>query len=150
MRPFLGPGALFGQGKEPGQSLTKDEETHFTEAARHRGVPIVFLGLLEPPSQSNALPSSEFTDPEAAVANLEGTPYFSVDVAEVDVVFDDVLKETELAKGGRVLTWSEPRSLMMGLDKFAGGVFAEARSMVDWNQRNKVCSLVKHRSGTFD
>jgi len=106
--------------------------------AAHRCV----LGLLEATSTGSALPSSEFTDPEAAVANLEGTPFFSVDVAEAytPTEVQDLLKETELAKDGHVLTWVEPRSLMSaGLDLFSGGVFAEARSMVDWNQRNKFC-----------
>ena len=39
----------------------------------------------------------------------------------------------------RKLSWAEPRALMAGMDIFEGGVYAEARSMVDWNSRNKFC-----------
>jgi NAD+ diphosphatase len=36
------------------------------------------------------------------------------------------------------LSFAEPRGAMRGMSEFDAGVFAEARSMVDWNFRNKV------------
>jgi len=38
------------------------------------------------------------------------------------------------------LNWSEPRALMSILDAFTAAIFALARSLVDWNQRNKFCA----------
>lgn len=148
VRPLLGPTPFFGQGRTPGNLLEASEENHFTEAARHLTSPVVFLGLKELASSTNALPSSDFANADAAVENLEGTPYFSIDVAELsfdDEQLDVILKDTDLAKDGQVLSWSEPRVILSALDTLHGGICAEARSMVDWNQRNKahtsVCCL---------
>lgn len=140
VKPLLGPAPYFGQGKLPGELLTKEQENSHTEAARY-GSPIVFLGLHELPVTSNALPSSDFADAEAAVANLEGTPYFAMDVADLDLSANElkeILAKTPAGQSGHILEWVEPRSLMTTLDRFTGGVFAQARSLVDWNQRNKV------------
>ncbi|KAF8963647.1 NUDIX hydrolase domain-like protein [Flammula alnicola] len=121
---------FFGQGKEQGQLVvgegqrTHDHGQHSpTESARHLGLRVVFLGLHEKQSghNSTALPSSELSDPEQAIKKLEGTPYFSVDV-------------------GKILSWAEPRSLMSTLNAVTAGIFASARSLVDWNQRNKFCA----------
>lgn len=143
VRPFLGPEPFFGQGKEEGELVVESPETQHspTEAARHHSSPIIFLGLKEN-SKSNALPSCDFVDPEAAIANLDGVPYFSIDIFELgltDERIKEILEASSAAQDGQTLSWSEPRILMSGLDSFSGGVFAEARSMVDWNQRNKFC-----------
>ncbi|KAG6861706.1 hypothetical protein C0995_013275 [Termitomyces sp. Mi166 len=148
VRPFLGPEPFFGQDKEIGQLVAESLEVRYssTEAARHHSSPVVFLGLQEH-SRTNALPSSDFVDAEAAIANLDGTPYFSMDVADLDLVPDrlkEILQATGPAQEGQVLNWSEPRVLMTGLDSFSGAVFAEARSLVDWNQRNKLFSKGLH------
>src|SRR6185369_13459615 len=47
IRPFLGGEAFFGQGKEAGEIVVESGETSHspTAAARHCGLPIVFLGL---------------------------------------------------------------------------------------------------------
>ncbi|RDB24976.1 putative NADH pyrophosphatase [Hypsizygus marmoreus] len=143
VKPFLGSEPSFGQGRQEGQLVveSKDIPHSPTEAIRHRNSPVVFLGLQEH-SKVNALPSSDFADPEAAIANLDGTPYFSMDVAELDLSperLKEILDTTSLAQNGQILSWSEPRVLMTGLDYFSGAVFAEARSLVDWNLRNKFC-----------
>lgn len=141
IKSFLGPEPYFGQGKEHGGIISKEEESSFTEAARHHSSPVVFLGLEEAASATSALPSSDFKSPDSALSNIEGTPYFSIDVADLGLADDQIqtiLDATELAKGSQSLTWSEPRALMRGLDAFNGSIFAEARSMVDWNLRNKV------------
>lgn len=151
LKPFLGPVPYFGQGKEPGDLINeKDhgEDTHKhqspTESARHRGIPVVFLGLHEPQSCA-ALPTSEFSDPEDAVNKLDGTPYFAMDIADMDYTPDrlqEILKETTPGQEGKVLDWSEPRASMLNLDIFTAAVFASARSLVNWNLRNKVRHVV--------
>jgi len=65
-----------------------------------------------------------------------------VDVADAKFSperLQEVLDAASSTLEGKVLSWSEPRVLMSGLDEFSGAVFAEARSLVDWNQRNKFC-----------
>ncbi|CAK5281693.1 unnamed protein product [Mycena citricolor] len=138
LQPFLGPAPYFGQGKDEGGLLTAEEQISFTEAVRHRGVRVVFLGLLDTLSVANALPSSDFTDPEKAVANLTGAPYFAIDVSEAE---DDADALLSLEKDSLALSWAEARGVMMGLklDQTSLDLFNEARSMVDWNRRNKFC-----------
>ena len=152
VKPFLGPGPYFGQGKEPGDLINeKDHDTHEhhspTESARHRGIPVVFLGLHEPQSSgsSAALPTSEFSDPKDAINKFDGTPYFAMDVADMDYTperLQEILKETTPGQEGKVLDWWEPRASMLNLDIFNAAVFASARSLVDWNVRNKVRHVV--------
>ncbi|KAF8911552.1 NAD+ diphosphatase [Gymnopilus junonius] len=151
VKPFLGPEPYFGQGKEPGELLVEkegEEDGHDrhspTESVRHIGPRVVFLGLHERQSNdsTSALPSSEFKDPEEAVKKLDGTLYFSVDVSDLNYTTDqlqDVLKETIPGKEGQVLDWVEPRALMSNLDGMTAAIFAEARSLTDWNVRNKFC-----------
>ncbi|KAJ6497552.1 NUDIX hydrolase domain-like protein [Mycena sanguinolenta] len=138
VKSFLGSGPYFGQGQDDGRVITADEISPFTESARLRGPRIVFLGLLDPLSTQNALPTSDFTDPESAVAKLEGIPYFALDIAELGLNTDAFLIQD---KDNQTLSWGEPRTLLMGLqlDKVSLALFNEARSMVDWNQRNKFC-----------
>ncbi|EIW83465.1 hypothetical protein CONPUDRAFT_81396 [Coniophora puteana RWD-64-598 SS2] len=170
IQSLLGETPYFGQGQLPGSSAEPEGEggkvPSVLEAARLRGLPVVFLGLLEPkhgavaseqvakedvkasaehgepaPAQRSALPTSDFTDPERAIAQLaDCTPYFTLDVADAEPgVLDEVLKNSALAKEGHALSFIEPRGAMSSLDPFTAGVFAEARSMMDWNTRNRFC-----------
>ncbi|KAH7889045.1 NUDIX hydrolase domain-like protein [Phlebopus sp. FC_14] len=142
---LLGDAPYFGQGKEPGEeaSATSDDVARVLESARLHGPRIVFLGLKEShPDVATALPSSEFKDPHAAVANLEGTPYFSLDVADLEddeeSKVDDIVQSSSQLADSK-LAFTDPRAAMTSLDVFTAAVFAEARSMVDWNERNKFC-----------
>ncbi|KAF9232666.1 NUDIX hydrolase domain-like protein [Melanogaster broomeanus] len=139
VKPLLGPEPYFGQGQNPGEACT--EETPVLEAARIHGPRVVFLGLKEHnPDTASALPTSDFKDPHAAVANIDGTPYFSVDVADLEESkVDEVIQNSELAQTDVKLAFTEPRTAMGSLDAFTAAVFAMARSMVDWNERNQFC-----------
>ncbi|KAF5357367.1 hypothetical protein D9758_005902 [Tetrapyrgos nigripes] len=148
VKPFLGQEPYFNQAKTPGELISKEEETSFTEAARHRGLPLVFLGLHEPQSDHGhgALPSSEFssksTDAANVIAKIEGTPYFSFDVADLELSEEEmtrILTETGATNDEQKLIWSDARAVMSTMSSFEGAVYAEARSMVDWNWRNKFC-----------
>ncbi|KAG1806096.1 NUDIX hydrolase domain-like protein [Suillus subaureus] len=138
VKPLLGAEPFFGQGEQEGEHCTSDIPV--LEAARVRGPSIVFLGLKETETSGSALPSSEFKDPHSAVAKLTGTPYFSADVADLDEnKVNEAIENTGLAKDGSTLAFMEPRAAMSSLDAYTAAIFAEARSMVDWNQRNKFC-----------
>jgi len=148
VEPLLGQKPYFGQAKDLGDLIPDTKPTHDehhfrpTESIRHRGPRVVFLGLHETGERdANSLPSSDFTDPESTVQKLQGTPYFSMDISSIGLKDDDLhrfLGNTILGQKGNNLIWSEPKPLSPWLDAFAAGVFASARSMVDWNQRNKV------------
>ena len=153
VQPFLGSVPYFGQGKDPGDLINEKDYgdvTHKhspTESARHRGIPVVFLGIHEQQSKgsSAALPTSKFSDPEDAVSKLDGTPYFAMDVADMDYTperLQEILKKTTPGQEGKILDWSEPRASMLNLDIFTAAVFASARSLLDWNLRNKVRHVV--------
>ncbi|KAG5645411.1 hypothetical protein DXG03_006235 [Asterophora parasitica] len=136
IRPFLGHEPFFGQGKDEGQLVVEspDVQHSTTEAARHRESPVVFLGLQED-SESNALPSSDFVDPEAAIANIEGTPYFSMDVADLDLRPEGVKKildSTTPARSGQVLRfYSEEGHVFLSVHR---GAFTD-RLMVALRQK---------------
>ena len=145
----MGPKPYFGQGPTEGAIPTVD--LPILEAARFRGAPIVFLGLKEP--QANEY--SPATPPEELAKALVGTPFFSIDVSKVSQTELDRLVQTSLAgaDGFVDLSFAEPRAAMRGMSEFDAGVFAEARSMVDWNFRNKVWGgrhrfVAFHRSST--
>ena len=118
------------------------------EGARLRGTPIVFLGLHETETTfAAALPSSDFSakaDPQTVIDNIKGTPYFSIDVSDVErTEVDRVLNASAPVQEekGTQLVFTEPRAAMGSLDAFEAAIFAEARAIVDWNARNKVCLL---------
>jgi NAD+ diphosphatase len=150
IKPLLGPEPWIGQGQNPGEFA--EAEISILEAARFSNPKIVFLGLEEPQGVVSALPSSEFSakseDPEVVAGKIKGTPYFSLDVSEIaNEEVEKVLQASGLGKDGWGLKFTEPRPAMGGLDVFDAAVFAEARSMVDWNTRNKVsrvCAMQSH------
>ncbi|KAF5355066.1 hypothetical protein D9756_005512 [Leucocoprinus leucothites] len=155
--PLLGLRPYFGQGQKVG-TIVPDEVNNVrhspTEAARHypQSRPIVFLGVHEKIAHSDvaaALPTAEFSSPDFAIETikrLDGTPYFAMEVADLveDGQFTEervlgLFKESSQGKEGKVFSWSEPRALLSGLDPFTAAVFASAKSLVDWNYRNKFC-----------
>ncbi|KAI0759863.1 NUDIX hydrolase domain-like protein [Trametes elegans] len=144
VQPLLGPEPYFSQGQHAGERASDD--TPLLQAARLRGAPIVFLGLHETKARTTgALPSSEFsakTSADAVLANIHGTPYFSLDVSDVaQADVDRVLRESAArdAEPGTELAFSEPRAVMNSFDPFEAALFSEARTMADWNARNRFC-----------
>jgi NAD+ diphosphatase len=143
---WLGSTPIFGQGQHDGSSATTDGENEALptlEASRFRGAPLVFLGLQEPAGTTGAaaLPSSDFSakssDASTIASRVEGTPFFALDVTTleqdaVDSVIQTLGTETE---------FGEPRTAMARMDQFEAALFAEARTMVDWNSRNKASGV---------
>lgn len=140
VRPLLGTEPFFAQGLNEGESA--ENGIPVLETARLRGPGIIFLGLHEPESANHALPSAEFNakaDAEAVVAKIQGTPYFSLDVTDLEEQTVNVtLESAEPSKVGKSLVFTDARQASGSMDYFEGGVVAEARAMVDWNYRNKV------------
>ncbi|RPD52839.1 hypothetical protein L226DRAFT_531952 [Lentinus tigrinus ALCF2SS1-7] len=142
VRPLLGPEPFFSQGQHEGEVASPGIK--WLEAARLRGPPVVFLGLHENETTfAEALPSSDFSakaDVQTLISNIQGSAYFSLDVSHVDATeLDNVLESSVAATEGSKLSFSEPRAATSTLDAFEAAIFAEARSMIDWNARNKFC-----------
>lgn len=152
--PLLGASPVFGQGKEPGQKANLFDENNepisTLEALRLHGPSVVFLGLHEQENAegqpSAALPSFEFsakTDPQVAAANISGTAYFALDVTDLkDGMVSEALNSAKATSSvnGETLEFVESRAVSSNLGAFDAAVFAEARSMLDWNSRYKVCN----------
>ncbi|CCL99657.1 uncharacterized protein FIBRA_01677 [Fibroporia radiculosa] len=143
VKPLLGSAPFFGQGQAKGEHASND--VLLLEGSRLHGPPVVFLGLHEPDSMvgAQALPSSEFSgksDVSTVLANLSGTPFFSLDVSGIEQTdLDAALQNSAAGKAGAELSFAEPRGAMAMFDAFDASIFAMARTMVDWNFRNKFC-----------
>ncbi|KZT10913.1 uncharacterized protein LAESUDRAFT_721312 [Laetiporus sulphureus 93-53] len=143
VKPLLGAEPFFGQGQNTGEHGPGDLLP--VEGARFHGPPLVFLGLLEKTHAggTHALPSSAFSakqDADTVLANLEGTPYFSLDASNVEQdKLDSTLHGSQAGKEGAEFAFVEARGAMAGFDEFEASIFAMARTMVDWNARNKFC-----------
>ncbi|KAI0645868.1 NUDIX hydrolase domain-like protein [Trametes meyenii] len=141
VKPLLGAEPYFSQGQHAGELASAGVPV--LEAARLRGAPIVFLGLHETQAgHSNALPSSDFsakTNAETIIANIHGTPYFTLDVSDAEQSEVDAVVQNAAGESGSGPVFSEPRAAMGSFDAFDAALFAEARSMIDWNARNKFC-----------
>ncbi|KAI9449413.1 NUDIX hydrolase domain-like protein [Lactarius psammicola] len=135
VEPFLGFKPYFGQGYQEGEIPAVD--LPILEAARFRGAPTVFLGVSEPKA-NDYRPT---VPPEELARVLVGTPFFSIDVTEVSQTkLDHLVRNSTAGTDGYKLTFAEARAATRDLSDFDAGVFAEARSMVDWNFRNKFCA----------
>ena len=143
VKQLLGPEPYLSQAQNDGEIAPQGVSV--LEVARLRGPKIVFLGLEEPHGTTAILPSSDFSAkkeaPEVVAERITGTPYFSLDVSDVDSsALDTVLQNNQLAKDGGRVEFSDARAVMNAMNWFDAAVFTEARSMVDWNARNKVCT----------
>lgn len=154
VRALLGPEPFFSQGRHAGESAEGNVKE--LVAARLHGPPVVFLGLHEhedPDSSSSstgststrALPSSDFSakkqDAEDVVANIHGTPYFSLDVTAVEEArVSELLRDAAARQddAGAKLEFQDGRAAMNVIGQFDSGVFSVARTLVDWTARNKV------------
>ena len=148
VKPLLGPQPYFGQGKEQGEVLPVSLGHSPVDAARHHGKPAVFLGVLERDAVSSPLLQDILKDPILGVSKLHGTPYFAMEVSDLDLSaeeLDGFLKGTESGKQGIRMTWTESRGLSLSLDLETAGIFALARTMVDWNFKSKASSLCARR-----
>ncbi|KAH8107709.1 NUDIX hydrolase domain-like protein [Cristinia sonorae] len=138
----LGPSPYFAQGENPGDVV--ESTVPATETSRIHGPPIVFLGLQEPGGvhglgEGNILPSSEFSkkaDTTEVAQRIVGEPIFSLDVSAI--AKEDI--EAVLSKAGSGMEFVDGRVAMGHLNQIDSGIFAVARSMVDWNSRIKFCA----------
>lgn len=140
VRALLGPTPYFSQGQTEGAHA--EAGVSALESARFHGPDVTFLGLQEPASESQALPSSEFSaknDAVAVVDKIKGTPYFSLDVTRLEkTAVDAALESTEAYGRDQKFVFVDARPAMASMDVFYAAVFAEARALVDWNARNRV------------
>ena len=93
-----------------------------------------------------AFSASDIKDVQVAIASLDGTPYFALDLADVELgAVDTVLANAKSVKDGEMFVWMDARSAIARLDRSIVGIFAQARNMVDWNRRNRVSPRLVER-----
>ena len=135
VRVFLGSEPFFGQG----QAITEiaPADVPALEAARHRGPPIVFLGLNPELEDASVLTSSISKGDLLALVDFKGSAFFSIDVSAFDPnLIGDALKDSKVMAGEK-LDFIEAIYALEYLDTFSAGLFATARTMVHWNRYNK-------------
>ncbi|KAK7692196.1 hypothetical protein QCA50_003820 [Cerrena zonata] len=145
VKPLLGPAPYFAQGKNPGDLA--DNDAPILQSARIHGPPVAFLGLLEPDTGGkigNVLPSSDFSakaDPVSIAARIEGSPFFSLDVTKLDKgEVDKTLQQSSIVKAGKTVEFVDGRAAMGHLTQVDSAIFAESRTLVDWNSRTRFCA----------
>lgn len=112
---ILGKPPYFGQGQLEGESSSLD-----LESSRFHGPPSCFLGVLEHDN------GEELSD------GVKGDPYFALDVSKVEKnTLDEIHGDSEYS-------YTPARAATSKFSPEAGAIFAVARSMLDWNSRNKV------------
>jgi NAD+ diphosphatase len=132
VQPLLGGESHFGQGETSREPVVAAVSK--LESARLRGPRVVFLGTSIPQS----LPARLVRAVVESGDSHKYTSYFSFDVSgHVTPALLDTLLQP-LTNEGPGLFFIEPRSAAAGFSNFDAGLFAEARSIVDWNFRNKV------------
>ena len=112
VRGLLGPAPYFAQGEKPGDAAPDGVKE--LETARLHGPPVVFLGLHEHGDAQHALPSSDFSVKHSAATavaeKIRGTPYFSLDVS--DVQKERVDEVVASAQSGGKLEFMDGRAAM--------------------------------------
>ena len=127
---------VFGQVHVPPDQRKGRHGGEFADimTARVTSAPVVvFLGVLE--SSSNSV-----NQPEVQVGDgIKGVPYFALDVAGTGK--EREVLDLKLHGYDGDMMWGFARLASAGFTKGEAAIFGEARSMLDWNARNKVCAL---------
>jgi NAD+ diphosphatase len=138
---LTGEDRLFGQPKESNEAVVDGiTEPKVLQAARLRGPRIVFLGVKEKEGVQ-ALPTGNFKSAQ----DLPGSPFFALDVTNVEEgPLSQALKLASEDNSRTAFEFSEPRTASVSFSPFDASLFALARSMIDWNARNKVSTCHGH------
>lgn len=143
VRPLLGQAPFVGQGEHAGEGGPAEADVpSVLQSARFFGAPLVFLGVHEAEADSPPIEASNGVDPVQLARALKGVPYFSIDVSSASQGAVDVLvRHAATRYEGAEVAFADARAVVRELGAFDASVFAGARSMIDWNARNKVCRL---------
>jgi len=134
VRHFLGREPYFGQGETTGELAAS--EVAQLESARINNPRVVFLGTSIPENKS----AREVRDLIERNGTDQYSSYFTFDISGLDSSqrdLESLLRRT--ADQEEALEFIEPRAAMATFSAFDAGLFAQARSIVDWNLRNKFC-----------
>ena len=136
---LIGPAPLFGQGQNEGEAfeIPAGEKVAAMESARLRGPTIIFLGVLEKTSE-DAIPSKDNE------WRIDGAPYFALDVQHVEQSLLDSLTK-DLTTDDLEVEFVDPFATMGDFEPSEAAIFAEGRSMWDWNSRRRFCAACGER-----
>ncbi|KAF5021705.1 hypothetical protein F66182_6262 [Fusarium sp. NRRL 66182] len=111
-------------------ALTEDEAIQSFDSAKTKPL-IVFLGMLEEGNETDLISSNEHGD-------IKGHPYFAVDITPKGAHAEKAASFlAEQEKKGLSLD-KNPRAMSQSADSAA--MYAQARSMIDWNTRSPFCA----------
>jgi hypothetical protein len=134
---------LFGQVYVPPDERRGRHGAEFAEVmtARVTSAPaVVFLGVLAPaPSSPNQNPNQDQSGVHVG-EGVDGVPYFALDVAGTGRE-QDVLR-LKIDGDDSEVAWGPARFVSPSFTREDAAIFGEARSMLDWNGRNKVRSCL--------
>ncbi|KAJ4264926.1 NADH pyrophosphatase [Fusarium torreyae] len=111
-------------------ALTEDESIQNFDSTKTKPL-VVFLGMLEEGNEKDLISSTDHGD-------IQGHPYFAVDITPKGTHAEQAnsfLADQE--KKGLSLD-KNPRAMSHGPD--AAALYAQARSMIDWNSRSPFCA----------
>jgi len=133
VRHLLGCEPYFGQCETTGIVAASDVAQ--LESSRLVKPRIVFLGSSSPEKTA----AHEVKDMIERNATDKYTSYFSLDIAGQASPDDvDLLLQASTSKE-ETLLFVETRAALTTFSAFDAGLFAQARSIVDWNSRNQFC-----------
>lgn len=133
VKHFLGEEPYFGQSELEGQIA--DPSISDLESARIRGPRIVFLGSAIP---QNTLAQDVRVMIDAGI-NHQYPSYFAFDISGHTTPENATSLLHLVTSGDDHLEFSEPRMVAVTFSTFDASLFAQAKSMVDWNLRNRFC-----------
>jgi len=134
VRHFLGGEPYFGQSDVAGQFASHDIPQ--LESARLQTPRIVFLGSSIPGNIS----TREVRELIAGDGIIQYSSYFTFDISGLVCSQEDLhaLLHRENTKE-EVFEFIEPRAAITTFSTFDASLFSQARSIVDWNLRNRFC-----------
>ena len=130
---------VFGQVYVPPDERKGRHGGEFADMMTARVTPapvVVFLGILESSSSSSNPPAVQVG------AGVAGVPYFALDVAGTGKEQD--ILGLKLEGEDSEIAWGPARVVSASLTREDAAIFGEAKSMLDWNARNKVRTFPPH------
>ncbi|KAM0249995.1 hypothetical protein ACHAP5_002588 [Fusarium lateritium] len=116
-------------GSEP-FALTEDESIQSFDSTKTKPL-IVFLGMLEEGNESDKIASTDHGD-------IQGHPYFAIDITPKGTHAEKATSFLAEQEKKGISVDKNPRAMSQSPD--AAALYAQARSMIDWNARSPFCA----------
>ncbi|KAH6890521.1 NUDIX hydrolase domain-like protein [Thelonectria olida] len=116
-------------GAEPFK-LTEDEAIKEFDSTQPSPL-VVFMGMLEEGNESDYIESGDH-------GNIKGHPYFAIDITTKGIHSEKATEFLQAQEAKSLSVDKNPRGMSLHPD--AAALFAQARSIIDWNARSPFCA----------